>query len=358
MRNDSRIHADSEDRIGQVKAMRFSMILAVKNGQPHVERCVRSLLSQEYPQQEFEVIVSDGCSTDGTWKVLKRLKQENPALKLLRNPKESAAAGLNLGIRQARGEYVCLTDADVIVPGHWLKAMESVLTSVDAEAVGGPNFIPPDSDPFSTAVGWIMSSPIATGGKHNPSVQHTMSTEAKYVGHLPTSNLCLRREIFDRIGFFDENFVRGKDLDFSIRMAMQGYRLYHSPDIGVWHYRRSSPGALARQVFDWGKVKAAVMKKHRFLQSIYLLPLYFLTAFLTLLIGTLLLGRFPIFIRSLLFVMSMYAIVVLFESIRKARIHRDWSTAVFGLLLFPLIHVSYTLGLLSGLIRNRCWPKA
>jgi GT2 family glycosyltransferase len=127
-----------------------------------------------------------------------------------------------------------------------------------------------------------MTSPIARGGKLNPSTQHSLMEEEKYVEHIPTCNLCLKREVFDEVGFFDESFVKGQDLELNYRIVKAGFKLLYSPNITVVHYRKNHVRDFARQIFKWAKAKVAIIRKHGFqglTSHVYLWPLYAIVSF-------------------------------------------------------------------------------
>ena len=117
--------------------MFISVIVAVKNEERYVRKCIDSLLNQNYPADNYELIVVDGFSTDGTWEILQELKNQNPGLKIFKNPKENAAAGRNIGIRNSKGEYAAFIDADAVADTNWLENISKTFEKVDAAGVGG-----------------------------------------------------------------------------------------------------------------------------------------------------------------------------------------------------------------------------
>jgi len=91
-----------------------SVIVPCRNERGHIEDCIRSILSQEYPKGEIEFIVVDGMSEDGTRDILARLKAEDSRLKVLDNPRGITPCARNIGIREACGEYVAIVDAHTV----------------------------------------------------------------------------------------------------------------------------------------------------------------------------------------------------------------------------------------------------
>jgi GT2 family glycosyltransferase len=335
--------------------MFISIIVAVKNEEKYVRKCVDSLLNQSYPADKYEIIVVDGFSADGTWEILQELKKRNPELRIFKNLKENAAAGRNIGVRNAKGEYVAFIDGDAVADTNWLENISKTFGEVGAVGVGGPDLLPPDSTYISRVIGMIMASPLASGGKLNPSVQHIMSSQAGYVKHIPTCNLCLRKDVIERIGYFDEDFVKGQDLELNTRLVMAGYKLYHSPLIRVTHYRKQHIRDFTKQIYKWAKAKAAIIKKHGMTNPSYLSPVFGFVFLIVLLLTALYLGGSPLFFIVLLLSVAIYVLLIVFESIRIAYKNRDARLFLYGLLLFPLVHISYTAGIFYGLVRKEIW---
>jgi len=335
--------------------MDISVVVAVKNEARYIKKCIDAVLEQDYPKERYEIIVVDGMSSDGTWKILKEQKKIHPSIKIFQNPKENAAAGRNIGIKNSKGDYIAFIDSDAIAEKNWLKKIKEVFATTDAIGVGGPDVLPPDSIPKSKAIGTIMSSPLASGGGFNPSVQHIMSSHESYVEHIPTCNLCVKKDIFEKIGYFDEEFVKGQDLEFNTRLIMAGYKLFHSPKIKVFHYRKMHIHSFSRQIFKWAKAKAAIIKKHGLQNPAYLFPLFGLIGllalfFIALFLDLLIPFAFLLFLGSLTYIFAISS-----ESLRLSVTKKNYILFPYGLLLFPLIHLSYTFGIIYGALKKKIW---
>lgn len=339
--------------------MFISVVVAVRNEERHIKKCVDALINQDYPNDEYEIIVVDGMSDDGTWEILeeikKEIKNENPSIKIFRNPKENAAAGRNIGIKEARGDFIAFIDSDAVAHASWLKNIKETFEKVDAVGVGGPDLLPLDSIYKSIAIGRIMSSPLASGGGLNPSVQHIMSSGEAWVEHIPTCNLCLKKDVFEKVGYFDEDFVKGQDLELNTRLVMAGYKLFHSPLIRVVHYRKRHIRTFAQQIYKWAKAKAAIIKKHGLINPTYLLPIFGILALIILFLIAFFLNLMLPFASFIFFVGLSYIFIVSFESGRIAIKNKDMLLFPYGLFLFPIVHLSYTMGVFYGLIRKKIW---
>ena len=336
--------------------MDISVVVAVRNEINYIEKCIESLFKQDF-DGEYEVIVVDGMSDDGTYEMLEKLQKKYKFI-LLKNPKKNAAAGRNIGIDAAKGDAIAFIDGDAIAAKNWLSSIKKAFEKSNAIGVGGPDLLPEDSEYKARAIGLVMTSPLARGGRFNPSTQHAMMEKERYVEHIPTCNLCLKKEIFDEVGKFDENFVKGQDLELNYRIVKAGYKLFYSPSIQVTHYRKQHIRHFARQIYKWAKAKAAIIKKHGMqgiTSHIYLWPAYAILVFLFSFILFLVLNIMDIFVALFFVALISYVTTILLESGRLSRRYRDRKLFLYALVLLLVVHLSYTYGVVIALIRRKIW---
>ena len=202
--------------------MLFSVVIAVRNEKSYILRCLEGVFSQDI-DKEYEVIVVDGMSTDGTYELLNELKKKYK-FSLIKNKKINAAAGRNLGIHQAKSDIIAFIDSDAIPSNDWLTQIETAFkkNNKSIAGVGGPDLIPKDSTDKEKAIGIVMTSSLARGGRFNPSTQHSLLDEERFVEHIPTCNLALKKDVIEKVGFFDEEFAKGQDLELNHRIIKAG----------------------------------------------------------------------------------------------------------------------------------------
>src|SRR5437870_1724635 len=87
-----------------------SVIMPVHNETDFIDQSLGAILGQDYPNDYFEIIVADGMSTDGTREKIQAFQKKNPKIQLVANPKKIVATGLNLAIRQSKGEIIIRVD--------------------------------------------------------------------------------------------------------------------------------------------------------------------------------------------------------------------------------------------------------
>src|SRR5712671_5833877 len=226
-----------------------SAVVPCRNERNYIETCVRSILAQN----PLEVIVADGMSNDGTREILKGIT--DPRLRIVDNPKQITPAGMNAGIRAARGELVAIMGAHQRYAPDYLRRSAEALERTGADNVGGAMFCETDTW-LQRAIAAAHHSPFSVGGArwHNPNYEGPADTVFGGV---------YRREVFARIGLFDEQLARNQDDELNFRLIRAGGKIWQSPAIRSWYRPRGSLVALFRQYRQYGYWKVRVIQKHR-----------------------------------------------------------------------------------------------
>src|SRR5260370_39856423 len=145
----------------------ITVMLPVRNEAANIERVLRRLADQDYDAPRFEVIVADGCSTDATVPIVRRLQSAYPNIKLLHNPKRLSSAARNLCVRHGQGEYFVLVDGHCdLADRHYLRQVASAFKRSGADCLGRPQ-------PLEIDEATPVQQAIATARRcwlgHNPS---------------------------------------------------------------------------------------------------------------------------------------------------------------------------------------------
>jgi O-antigen biosynthesis protein len=221
----------------------FSVVVCSYNGARTIGETLEHLDRLRY--RDYEVIVVDDGSTDGTAEIAAR-----HAVRLIRTPNRGLSSARNTGLEAAWGEIVAYIDDDAFPDPDWLTFLAIAFQETDHAAVGGPNLPPPDEGFVARAVARAPGGPI-----------HVLlsDTEAE---HLPGCNLAIRADRLRQIGGFDPRFrVAGDDVDVCWRLQDAGYTLGFSPGAVVWHRRRGSVAAYWRQQKGYGRAEAMLERK-------------------------------------------------------------------------------------------------
>lgn len=233
-----------------------SVMIPVRNEVRFVEPLLRSVLTQEYPADRFEVIVADGLSTDGTRDRLAALQREFPQLVVIDNPARIVSTGLNAAIAIARGEVVVRIDGHALAAPDFIRRnVELLREHPEAWGVGGP-IRHVASTAFGRAVAVAMSSAVGVGTAFH--------RYPDYEGYSDSTQFpAFRRWVFDRVGVFDPRLVRNQDDEFNYRITHAGGKLYVSPRVRYSYFVRERIGQLYRQYFQYGFWRIPVIQKHR-----------------------------------------------------------------------------------------------
>jgi succinoglycan biosynthesis protein ExoA len=252
-----------------------SVILPIRNEAEHIEACLERLLEQDYPLHLLEILVVDGGSEDGTREAVMRVRERHPDadVRLLDNPMRTVPPALNIGIQASRGEVIVRMDGHTIPSTGYVSACIAALALSGAANVGGI-VVAEGATPFGQAVALATQHPLGAGD-----AKHRVGGDAGDVDTVPFG--AFRREVFERVGLFDESMVRNQDAELNIRIRNAGERIYFDPVIRFSYVPRGSPRALASQYLQYGWWKVETLRRHpRSLRWRQLLPPAFLSGML------------------------------------------------------------------------------
>lgn len=314
-----------------------SVVIPCRNEKSYIAKCLDSFVNQTYNKDLYEILVCDGFSEDGTRDIIMEYVKKYPFIKLLDNHGRTAPKAMNLGIKNSSADVLIIFSAHAYAKEDFIEQNVKLLENKEVGCVGGP-IETINEDKKGKAISLAMSSPFGVGN-----ALFRYSNEERYVDTVPFA--AYRREVLDKIGYFDEELVRNQDDEINLRVAKAGYKILLSPKIKSWYYARSSYKKLWKQYFQYGFWKVRVMQKHGKPASIrHLVPLLFV---LTNIFG-LILGLFfkPIFyLWFLQFILYLLCDIIFSVKVAKG----DLSVIFYVMPAFPILHLSYGLGFLEGL---------
>jgi glycosyltransferase involved in cell wall biosynthesis len=320
---------------------RVSVIVPCRNEARYIAACLDSILAAAYPVEQLEVLIVDGMSDDGTREIIAQYHDAHDHIRLLDNPERIVPTAMNIGIRASAGEVIVRMDAHVVYPPEYIPRLVQALQETDADNVGGLMItLPADGTPDAQAIAMALGHPFGVGNAHF----RIGAKEARYVDTVPFG--CYRRDVFQRVGMFDEELVRNQDDEFNNRLIRDGGRILLLPDIVCYYYARGSFRQIARMFYQYGAFKPLVARKvGRVTTWRQLVP----AAFVAGLTGSALLGFFwqPAAWAAAV-IAGTYALAVLGTAARVLRSH-GLRVAMGLAAVFPVIHFSYGLGFLRGL---------
>lgn len=315
-----------------------SIVITTLNVESTIDECLQSLVSMNYPNDRYEIIVVDGGSSDETRSIMQR-----HAIRFMELPGSSIGEGRNAGIKAAKGEIIAITDGDMVVPPEWLQELVEPFADPSVGAVGGPNLPHPDSNLFSRLVGLLPEEgPMLNGAVCE--VNHLL---------LYTRNAAYRRDTLSKAGLFFEQAVAGEDPELNWRIVKAGYRLIFAPQAFVHHHHRSNLRSFLRQHFrngvGVGQITTVNPRVYRTWLNVAGLSL--LIGLPALFVGSTLLSSWPLLLIGLMGLASatVYLIGRGFLTFRRTRkIRHIFLVAAMTALWQPFFLAGYLLGLLKG----------
>jgi glycosyltransferase involved in cell wall biosynthesis len=267
-------------------------------------------------------------------------------LRVVDNSGRIVSTALNTGIKVARGEIIVRMDAHTEYAQDYIKQCVNVLEETGADDVGGP-WVAKGHGFMSIAIAAAFQSRFAAGGARGHDPSYEGAVDLVYLG-------CWKRQVFDSVGFFDEELVRNQDDEFNFRMKLAGRKIWQSPRIKSWYRPRGSLANLFKQYMQYGYWKVRVIQKHRMPASFrHLIPGIFVFC-----LAMLPLGFFwwPFTVWAWAGLLGTYAVCNIAASFITAS-HQGWKLFLVLPLVFVCYHFGYGLGFLQGIWDLIIWRR-
>lgn len=321
-----------------------SLICPIYNEGKFISSFIESVLRQDYPKSNTEVLLLDGMSTDNTREIISDYTAKYEYIKMLDNPQHVVPYSLNKGIRMSKGDVVVRLDAHCVYPDNYVSRLVDELYRLDADNVGGVwNTIPANDSIKCIAIALASSHPFGVGGsEHKIGAKRT-----KLVDTVPFG--CYKREVFDRIGLFDEELTRNQDDELNARLINNGGKIYLVPDVVITYTARDSMQKMRKMYYQYGLYKPLVNKKlgkpatvRQFFPALFVmgvmvgLPFCFVS---------------DVFAVIYIVIAAVYWLLGLCIGISKAKKFKRLALAVYIPWTFFNVHMSYGIGYLVGIYK-------
>lgn len=322
--------------------MKIAVVIPCRNELKNIEECISAIYASDVPDNwNLSVFVVDGKSDDGTIELLQNLQQRHSTLQIVVNEHKITPKAFNLGIHAGAGsDYVQIIGARQVISNNYIRdAVNKLEGNKEIWCIGGSV-----ENVYQNYEGKVIASAMSTSLGMGLGNFRTI----KKSGFVDTVGTPMYPYwVFEKIGFFDEELIRNQDDDFNFRVTKAGGKIYFDADISLKYYVRGNYKNLWKQFYQYGYWKVYVNQKHQAVTTLRQLvpPLFVLYLILFLFSwlfgGTVgLFGSFPLLGYLFLAAMTTNQLVQGDKSLKFWDVFKT----------FPILHVSYGLGYLKGVI--------
>ena len=229
-----------------------SVIIPVLNEERFLKQSVQAILNQNYSGQ-FEIILALGPSKDQTNFIAQELAKDQ-RIKLVENPSGRTASALNNAIKNSNFDIIVRLDGHAIVDSDYIKNAVNTLLESGADNVGGL-MKAEGTNAFEKSVAAAMTSKFGVGNAPFHVGGKSGEVDTVYLG-------TFRKSALERVGYFDESFIRAQDWEMNYRIRKTGGKIWFNPDLVVSYRPRKNILQLAKQYFEYGQWRKQVTKTY------------------------------------------------------------------------------------------------
>jgi glycosyltransferase involved in cell wall biosynthesis len=245
--------------------MDVSVLVAVRNEEGFVRQTVAAMQAQRF-HGRIEFLFVEGRSDDRTREILEQLAETDHRIRILDNPARQLASALNVGLRNARGEFVVQMDAHTYYPPDYVEKGVERLRRGDVTWVTGPP-IPYGVNDWSRRVALALGSWLGTGGSNKwPSRLDAVAARNGAVDEIELDTSVFagiwRRTTLEELGGWDEGWPVNHDSELAARVLERGGRIVCLRELGSRYVPRGSLSGLARQYFRYGFYRGKTSARH------------------------------------------------------------------------------------------------
>lgn len=329
--------------------MVVSFIIVAYNEEHTLKEVFNNIKNQDYPHKLIEIILVDGMSTDNTKNIMMDFSdKEEDFLRIVvkDNPKRTLPCGWNIALKESQGDVIIRVDGHSTIPKNFISKNIECIKSGE-KICGGhrPNIIDEET-PWKKTL--LLAETSMFGSSIAPYRRNIENTYVTSVFHGAYS-----REVFEKVGYYNELLARTEDNDMHYRMRKSGYKICFNPKIVSYQHTRNSLKKMLKQKYLNGYWIGLTMGVNPKCFSIYhFIPLMFILAIIFTTI--LMIKGYSILSIAM---WSMYIICNLFMSFISIKNEKFNIYNLMLPILFLLLHLSYGCGTLLGLIKMPFWKK-
>lgn len=331
--------------------MKVSIVIPCKNEEKYIEKCIMSFIGSSIDTSNIEILIIDGMSSDNTRELVSRLNHQYPQVKLIDNRKEKTPFALNLGIKNAIGEYVLIASAHSSFDRDYIEKCLPYFNSHNADVVGGVMETKVlNSTAKSQSIIEVLSNKFGVG---NASFRIGI-TKPEEVDTVPFG--LYKRSLLNEIGGYDERLIRNHDIEMSKRLLKLKKKILLLPSPKCYYYARETYAEIFKNNYrngKWNIITVYITKTFSSLSVRHFIPLIFV---LSLLLPTLISIVYKPFLLLSLFSIIAYTTLVTLISINIKKSNPKTKIRLL-ILAFLTLHISYGLGSIMGLFSLKYLKK-
>jgi len=324
--------------------MMITIIIPTYQEEKFITDCLDSILKNNLDIKNTEILIVDGMSTDNTRIIINKYLKKYSFIKLIDNPDTYQSYGLNRAIKEATGDIIIRCDAHCIYPENYIAELIKWHKNNAADNIGGIFDTTVSCNTLkSEAIASVLNHPAGVG----LSYRSIKNNKERYTDTVPFGSF--KKELFKKIGLFDENFIKAEDLEFNIRLKKAGGRILMLPWLKIKYYCRDKWINLRDKFYQYGFWKNMVNKKHKTISSIrQLFPILLILLPFIIMLFTVF-NKF--FILTPFIYFFIYITVVFFISLFTAiNNKKSFLFIIYLCISFITTHFSYGIGYFYGFI--------
>jgi GT2 family glycosyltransferase len=320
-----------------------SLVVIAYNEEQAIAGLLGDIVAQDYPHDKVELLFVDSASTDGTRTLLEEFARKEGSfanVRVLDNPARFLPQGCNVALRAYAGDVFVRVDAHARIPVDFIRRNVEVLESGESACGGVRPTVLQQPTPWREALLLAENSAFGSSPAAYRRGQERSVADSVFHG-------AYRREVFDTVGPYDERLLRTEDNDMSYRIRKAGFHIVLDPAIRSEQFVRSSLRRMVRQKEANGYwIGRMAYIQPGAISLFHLVPIAFVLALLAFLLVGLLLSWLPLIALAVLYLAADLGMAI------RAILQAPGRTVALLALpfIFPLIHVSYGLGTIRGLI--------
>lgn len=322
-------------------SLTLSVVCPIYNEERYIAKCIDTILGQDFSHNDWEILFVDGMSTDRTREIVREYSAKYSFIQLLDNPRKIVPPAMNIGIMHAAGEIIIRLDAHAFYPTNYFSVLISKLKELNADNVGAVcRTLPADDSDKGKAIAAALSSSFGMGNSRF----RVGAKEEIEVDTVPFG--CFRKELFEKIGLYDDELIRNQDDELNGRIIKNGGKIYLLPDLIVDYFARDSIRKTGKMFYQYGLFKPLVNKKlglpatvRQFFPSVFVLGL---------ILGLIASVFSPLLRVIYISILVLYVLLAIVSSLKTTR---SLKQIFYQVVTYFVIHVNYGCGYLIGIYK-------